>query len=74
MMTGKSCKHHCGNFARVCGKIVDDSDADLLFACEVGAFRRGFKREGIHGARLQKSDADLFFASRVATAGGRPLR
>ena len=48
MMTGKSCTKHCTNFARVCARIVEDGDADLLFGCEVGAFRQGFSQARLH--------------------------
>ena len=47
MMTGKNFKTHCLNFGRVCAKIVQDADADLLFACEVGGFRKGLSRAAI---------------------------
>ena len=34
---------HCAKFVRVCARIVENSDADLLFACEVGASRKGLR-------------------------------
>ena len=33
MMSGKKFSTHCSNFGRVCATIVQDADADLLFAC-----------------------------------------
>ena len=42
MMTGNGYRAHRENFARVCAKLVEDGDCDLLFGCEVGAFRKGF--------------------------------
>ena len=47
MMTGKSSARHRANFARVCAKVVEDGDADLLFACGVGAFRQGLREARI---------------------------
>ena len=44
MMTGKRAGTHFSNFARVCATIVQDGDADLLFACEVGASRQGLSK------------------------------
>ena len=59
MMSGKSCTRHCTNFGRVCAKIVEDGDADLFFACEVGAFRQGLSKAKIHvGGILQKPFGD----------------
>ena len=39
---------HCSNFGRVCAAIVQDADADLLFGCEVGAFRQGLSKAAIN--------------------------
>ena len=47
-MSGKRSSTHCTNFGRVCATIVEDADADLLFACEVGAFRQGLSKAKIH--------------------------
>eukprot|EP00959_Pyramimonas_sp_CCMP1952_P335628 7027842-Pyramimonas_sp.AAC.1 len=43
-MSGKKRITHRSNFGRVCAAIVEDADADLLFACEVGAFRQGLRK------------------------------
>ena len=47
-MSGKKFSTHCSNFGRVCATIVQDADADLLFACEVGAFRQGLSKAAIN--------------------------
>ena len=41
MVTGKSRTKHCINFARLCARMVEETDAVLLFGCEIGAFRQG---------------------------------
>ena len=38
MMTGKSRTKHCSNFARVCARIVEEADVDLLFARETSTW------------------------------------
>ena len=48
MMTGKQAATHCANFGRLCAKIVETADADMVCGCEVGAFREGFRRAGIN--------------------------
>ena len=48
MMTGKRSRKHCTNFGRVCAKIVQEAEADLFFACEVGPFWQGLRRAHIH--------------------------
>ena len=35
---------HCKAFEWVCVNIVDNGNADILFGCEVGGHRQGFKR------------------------------
>ena len=44
MLNGKRVAKHCQNFARLCVKIVDAVEADVLFGCEVGGFRGGFSK------------------------------
>ena len=34
-------KKHRDNFKRVCAKMVEEADADILFGCEVGGPRQG---------------------------------
>ena len=46
-MTGKNARKHCDNFVRICAQLVEESDCDLLFACEVGGFRMGFRHAEI---------------------------
>ena len=47
MMTGRHARKHCNNFVRICAQLVEESDCDLLFACEVGGFRMGFRHAEI---------------------------
>ena len=35
--------NYCWNFARICDTIVQKGQVDLLFGCEVGGFRQGFR-------------------------------
>ncbi len=54
-MSGKKCSQHCNLFGAVCAKIVENANADLFFACEVGGHREGLRRAGIQvGDILQK--------------------
>ena len=53
-MSGKKCRQRCTKFGRVCAKIVENADADLFFACEVGAFRMGLDKAGIRVADILK--------------------
>ncbi len=46
---------HCANFERVCAKIVEEADADILFGCQIGAFRQGFSIAGIHVGNLLRN-------------------
>ena len=47
MMTGRTANRNSRNFGRVCAKIVEAADADLLFGCEVGGFRQGLRSAGV---------------------------
>ena len=47
MITGGGKDKYCAEFARVCAKIVEEGNCDLLFACEVGGFRQGFLKANI---------------------------
>ena len=38
---------HLSNFSRLCAKLVEEADLDLLFGSEVGAFEKGFSNAGI---------------------------
>ena len=71
MKTGKSALKWCQNFARVCAKIVEEGDCDLLFLSEVGAFRKGLKKAGINvgdilmkvfGKSIQHAEIDNYLA------------
>ena len=46
MMTGQR-KTHFTNFERLCAKIVQEADADIMFGCEVGDFRKGPSKTAI---------------------------
>ena len=46
---------HCANFERVCAKIVEEADADILFGCQIGAFRQGFSIARIHVGNLLRN-------------------
>ena len=48
MISGSSKEKYCAEFARVCAKIVEEGNCDLLFACEVGGFRQGFLNANIN--------------------------
>ena len=70
-MTGKTARKHCENLARVCAKIVEEGGCDLLFACEVGGFRQGFKEAKIDvrhvlkepfGDSVQHAEIDNYLA------------
>ena len=40
--------NYCWNFARICDTIVQKGQVDLLFGCEVGGFRQGFRCTGMN--------------------------
>ena len=42
MMNGAKAYHWRSSFVRVCGTLVQNVNADLLFCCEVGGWRQGF--------------------------------
>ena len=44
MLNGNRSVKHCRTFTRLCVKIVDAVDADILLGCEVGGFREGFSK------------------------------
>ncbi len=46
---------HCANFERVFAKIVEEADADILFGCQIGAFRQGFSIARIHVGNLLRN-------------------
>ena len=50
MLTGKkkTTDRHCDNFARVCAKMVEEGNLDIVFGCEVGGPRKGFSRQMIN--------------------------
>ena len=48
MITGGNKEKYCAEFARVCAKIVQEGDCDLLFGCEVGGFRQVFLNASIN--------------------------
>ena len=52
MMTGnrRSVQNHCHTFARLAVRLVTESKADLLLACEVGGYRQGLRQAGIDSA------------------------
>ena len=35
----KTVHKHCQNFGRVCGKLVEEGELDIMFGCEVGGAR-----------------------------------
>ena len=39
---------HCRNFARICDRVVQEGEVDILLGCEVGGPRGGFRRQGIY--------------------------
>ena len=41
-------ENNCAQFERVCAKMVEEADADIMFGCEVGGARQGFKCEMIN--------------------------
>jgi len=64
MMTGRHARKHCNNFVRICAQLVEESDCDLLFACEVGGFRMGFRHAEIdlwHLLRMPFGDSVQVF-------------
>eukprot|EP00959_Pyramimonas_sp_CCMP1952_P294472 6159310-Pyramimonas_sp.AAC.1 len=65
MMTGKKSRAHFSNFARACATIVQDGDADLLFACEVGAFRQGLSKAMADAADILTKLGDSLCFSEV---------
>ena len=71
MMTGRNARKHYNNFVRICAQLVEESDCDLLFACEVGGFRMGFRHAEIDlwhllrepfGDRVQFAEIDNYVA------------
>ena len=46
-MRGQKQNKHLEQFARVCAKIVEQSEADMLFGCEVGGHRDGLHQVGV---------------------------
>ena len=46
-MRGQRQHKHLQQFARVCAKIVEQSEADMLFGCEVGGHRDGLHQVGV---------------------------
>ena len=52
MMTGnrRSVQNHCHTFARLAVRLVTESKADLLLACEIGGYRQGLRQAGIDSA------------------------
>ena len=40
-------RRHRDNFVRVCDKMVQEGNLDIVFGCEVGGARQGFKCEMI---------------------------
>ena len=36
MLTGKHAQKHCANFRRLCAKLVEEGELDILFGSEVG--------------------------------------
>ena len=40
----KTIERICANFGRLCAKIVEEGDLDILFGSEVGGPRAGFRR------------------------------
>ena len=42
------------NFARVCAKLVEEGDLDILLGCEVGGFRQGFRAANVNVGDLLK--------------------
>ena len=44
----KTVDKHCRNFGRVCGKLVEEGELDIMFGCEVGGARQGFRCEMIN--------------------------
>ncbi len=47
MMTATTTHKHCANFQRVCAKLLENGDLDILFGSEVGGFAQGFNKAGI---------------------------
>ena len=41
----KTIERNCANFGRVCAKIVEEGDLDILFGSEVGGPGEGFGRQ-----------------------------
>ena len=55
VLTGTDAGQYCDNFARVCAKLAEDGDLDLLCGCRCGDVGGGFRKAGIDVAGvLQK--------------------
>ena len=53
-MMGKASKTHCQTLGTVAAQIVEETDADVFFGCEVGHFREGLPKAKLDAGEIMR--------------------